>query len=65
MNNPQLLTICNPEGLGNLSTSNLVFLKVSYFLYDPMDVCNLSLVPLPFLNPACTSGSSRSRTAEA
>ena len=27
MNNPQFLTICNPEGLGNLSTSNLFFLK--------------------------------------
>ena len=35
-----------------------VFLEFSFFFYDPIDVVNLILVPLPFLNPACTSGSS-------
>ena len=33
-----------------------VFLELSCFLDDPVDVGNL--VPLPFLNPSCTSGSS-------
>ena len=35
-----------------------VFLEFSCFFDDPTDVGNLSLVPLPFLNPALTSGSS-------
>ena len=34
------------------------FLEFPCFLYDPRDVGNLSLYPLPFLNPACPSGSS-------
>ena len=29
------------------------------FFYDPTDVGNLILVPLPFLNPAGTSGTSQ------
>ena len=33
-----------------------VFLEFSCFFDDPTDVGNLSLVPLPFLNPACTPG---------
>ena len=28
-----------------------VFLELSSFFYDPTDVGNLTLVPLPFLNP--------------
>ena len=36
-----------------------VFLKLPCFLCDPVNVGNESLVPLPFLNPTCTSGSSR------
>ena len=36
-----------------------VFLEFSCFFYDPTNVGNLSLVPLPFLNPACASGSSQ------
>ena len=39
-----------------------VFLEFSYFLYDPKNVGNCSLVPLSFLNPACISASSQ--TAE-
>ena len=32
-----------------------VFLELSCFFDDPVDVGNLSLVPLPFLKPAWTS----------
>ena len=35
-----------------------VFLEFSCFFDDPTDVGSLSLVPLPFLNPALTSESS-------
>ena len=42
-----------------------VFLEFCCFLYDPVNVGNLILVPLPFLNPVCTSGVLRSHTAEA
>ena len=34
-----------------------VFLRFLCFFYDPANVD--SLVPVPFLNPACTSGSSQ------
>ena len=33
-----------------------VLLEFTCFFYDPMDIGNLISVPLPFLNPACTSG---------
>ena len=36
-----------------------VFLESPCFLYDPTDVGNLSLYPLPFPNPVCPSSSSR------
>ena len=36
-----------------------VFLEFSCLFYDPTDVDNLILVPLPFLNPTWTSGSSQ------
>ena len=36
-----------------------VFLELSCFFYDPTDVDNLISGPLPFLNPAWTSASSR------
>ena len=35
-----------------------VFLEFSCFFYDLTDVGNLPLIPLPFLNSACTSGNS-------
>ena len=35
-----------------------VFLELSCFFHDPADVAIWSLVPLPFLKPAWTSGSS-------
>ena len=36
-----------------------VFLEFPCFLYDPTMLANWFLVPLPFLNPVCTSGSSQ------
>ena len=47
------------KGFGVVNKAELVvFLELSCIFYDPADVGNLSLVPLPFLNPAWTSGSS-------
>ena len=46
---------CNPHSqtLGLVNEAEVdVFLEYSCFFDDPMDVGNLSLVPLPFLNPA-------------
>ena len=34
------------------------FLEFTCFFYDPRDVDNLTSGSLPFINPACTSGSS-------
>ena len=48
-----------PKGFSIVNEAEVdVFLDFSFFFYDPIDVVNLILVPLPFLNPACTSGSS-------
>ena len=38
---------------------DVFFLELPCFPYDPADVGNLISVPLPFLNPACTSVSSQ------
>ena len=46
---------CNPHSqmLGLVHEAEVdVFLEYSCFFDDPTDVGNLSLVPLPFLNPA-------------
>ena len=43
----------------NLAAAADDILELFCFFYDPTDVGNLSLVPLPFLNPALTSRSSR------
>ena len=40
------------------------FFLIPLFFYDPMDSVNLSLIPLPFLNPACIYDSSWSYTVE-
>ena len=47
-------TVCyDPHSFGIVNKAELgVFLELSCFFNDPMDVVNLSLVPLPFLNPA-------------
>ena len=53
----QFVVIHTVKGFGILNKAEVdVFLELSCFLDDPMDVGNL--VPLPFLNPASTSGSS-------
>ena len=55
-NFPQfVIHIVNGFGIVNKAEVD-VFLELSCFFYDPMDVGNL--IPLPFLNPAWTSGSS-------
>ena len=47
------------KGFGIINKAEIdAFLDLSCFFYEPMDVSNWSLVPLPFLNPAWTSGSS-------
>ena len=59
-NFPQFVVIHIVKGFSVVSeTEVVVFLEFSCFLYDPMDVDNWSLVSLPFLNLACTSGRSQ------
>ena len=36
-----------------------IILEFPCFFYDPTDVGDLPLVPLPYLNPACTSRNSQ------
>ena len=48
------------SGFGMVNEAEVdVFLEFSCFFYDPVVVAIWCLVPLPFLNPAWTSGSSR------
>ena len=48
------------KGFGVVNKAEVdVFLKLSSFFYDPMDLAIWTLVPLPFLNPGWTSGSSQ------
>ena len=61
-NFPQFVVIHTVKGFGVVNKVEVdVFLELSCFFHDPADVDNLcwSLVPLPFLNPTCTSGSFR------
>ena len=52
-NFPQFVVIYTVKGISVVNEAEVdVFLEFSCFFYDPMDVGNLSLVPLPFLNPA-------------
>ena len=56
-NSPQFVVNHTVKGFPVVNEAEVdVFLEFSSFFYDPTDVG--SLVPLPFLNPACTSGSS-------
>ena len=58
-NFPQFVVIYTVKGFRVVSEAEVaVFLEFPYFFYDPVDTGIWSLVPLPFLNPACTSGSS-------
>ena len=57
---PQIVVIHTVKGFSVVSEAEAdVFLEFPYVFCDPMTVGSWSRVPLPFLNPACTSGSSR------
>ena len=53
-NFPQFVVIHIVKGFGVVNKAEVdVFLELSCFFYDSMDVGNLiSVFPLPFLNPA-------------
>ena len=51
-NFPHFFVIHTVKGFGIVNKEVDVFLELSCFFNDPVDVGNLSLVPLPFLNPA-------------
>ena len=56
----QFVVIHTVKGFSVVNEAEVdVFLELSCFFYDPTDVDNLSLVPLPFLNTVWTSGSSQ------
>ena len=59
-NFPQFVVIHTVKGFGVVNKEKVeVFLELSCFFNDPVDVGNLIMVPLPFLSPAWTSGSSQ------
>ena len=59
-NFPQFVEIHIVKGFSIVNEAEVdVFLEFLCFLCDPMDVGSLISVPLPFLNPAYTSGSSQ------
>ena len=52
-NFPQFAVMHKVKGFGIVNKAEVdVFLEISCFSDDLMDVGNLILVPLPFLNPA-------------
>jgi len=52
-NFPQFVVMHKVKGFGIVNKAEVdVFLELSCFSDDLMDVGNLILVPLPFLNPA-------------
>ena len=57
---PQFVVIHTVKGFGIVNKAETdAFQELSCFFHDPVDVDNLILVPLSFLNPAWTSRSSR------
>ena len=59
-NFPQFVVIPTVNGFGIVNKAEIyVFMELSWFFDDPTDVGNFISVPLPFLNPAWTSGSSQ------
>ena len=59
-NFPQFVVIHIVKGFSIVNEAKEdVFLEFSCLFYDPMEFGNLMSVSLPFLNPACTSGSSQ------
>ena len=58
-NLPQFVVIHTVEGFRIVNEAEVdVFLKFPYFFYDPRVLAIWSLVPLPFLNPTWSPGSS-------
>ena len=54
----QFSVIHTVKGFGIVNKAEIdVFLELSCFFCDPTMLAIWSLVPLPFLNPSCTSGS--------
>ena len=49
-NFPQFVVIHTVKGVSTVNEEIEVFLELFRFFNDPMDVGNLTLVPLPFLN---------------
>ena len=64
-NFPQFVVIHTVKGVSTVNEEIDVFLELFRFFNDPMDVGNLTLVPLPFLNSPWTSGSSQFTYVEA
>ena len=59
-NFPQFFVIHTVKHFGIVNKAEIdVFQELSCFFDDPTDVAIWSLVPLPFVNPAWTSGSSQ------
>ena len=59
-NFPQFVEIHTVKGFSVVNEAEVgIFWNSFDFFYDPTDVGNLILVPLPFLNPAGTSGTSQ------
>ena len=59
-NFPWFVVIHTVKGFSVVKIAEVdVFLEFSCFFYDSLDVGNLILVPLPFLNPDWTSESSQ------
>ena len=59
-NFPQFVVIYTVKSFDVVNKAEVdVFMEFSCFFCDPMDVGNLISVPLPFLNPACTSENSQ------
>ena len=49
----QFVLIYTVKGFGTVNEAEVdVFLEISCFFHDPLDVGNVISVPLPFLNPA-------------
>ena len=56
---PQFLVIHTVKGFGIVNKEEVeVFLELSCFFYDPIDVDNLISSSSAFLNPACIPGRS-------
>ena len=59
-NFPHVVVIHTIKGFGKVNETEVdVSLELPCFLYDPLNIGNLISIPLPFLNKACTSGSSQ------